>query len=114
MQTLPVHASFMTLVHFCEIVEATTEFFSVWNMKYLSSSFCYPFFPLQYFDTVYCYDVYRVASSVVCPGGRSHCPQNQTCCPSTRGGYLCCPDPNVSILYSLFTAILSSAKLLQM
>ena len=81
--------------------------FSVWNVKYLSScSFLLPFFPQHYFDTVYCY-VYRVASSVVCPGGRSQCPQNQTCCPSTSGAYVCCPDPNVSILYSLFTGIFS-------
>ena len=64
-------------------------------------------FPQLYFDTVYCYDVYRVASSVVCPGGRSQCPQNQTCCPSTSGAYVCCPDPNVSTLYSLFTGIFS-------
>ena len=76
-------------------------FLSAWNVKYLSScSFRYPFFPQHYFDTVCCYDVYRVASSVVCPGGRSQCPQNQTCCPSTSGGYVCCPDPKVSIFSS--------------
>ena len=81
--------------------------FSVWNVKCLSSSFLLLFFPQLCFDTVCCYDVYRVASSVVCPGGRSQCPQNQTCCPSTSGAYVCCPDPNVSILYSLFTGIFS-------
>ena len=34
-----------------------------------------------------------------CPGGKSSCSDNATCCPLPSGGYGCCPLPNVSIEY---------------
>uniref|UniRef100_A0A665VJQ7 Granulins domain-containing protein n=1 Tax=Echeneis naucrates TaxID=173247 RepID=A0A665VJQ7_ECHNA len=33
--------------------------------------------------------------SVKCPDGKSSCPDGSTCCPAQRGGYYCCPAPNV-------------------
>ena len=33
---------------------------------------------------------------VVCPGGQSKCPDGNTCCKLSSGGYGCCPLPNVS------------------
>ena len=61
---------------------------------------------LQYLDPVYHCGVCRVASNVVCPGGKSQCPQNQTCCQAASGSYVCCIYANVSTSCSLFTAIL--------
>ena len=36
-----------------------------------------------------------------CPGGKSSCQDNATCCVLPSGGYGCCPLPNVSIKYML-------------
>lgn len=33
-------------------------------------------------------------NSVVCPGGQSQCPDGNTCCKLSTGGYGCCPLPN--------------------
>ena len=34
--------------------------------------------------------------NVVCPGGKSECPDGNTCCQLSSGQYGCCPLPNVS------------------
>ena len=46
---------------------------------------------------------------MVCPGGKSQCPQNQTCCQAASGSYVCCIYANVSTSCLLFAAILSFA-----
>ena len=44
--------------------------------------------------------------SVVCPGGQVQCPDGNTCCELSSGGYGCCPLPNVS-MQTLLLALLS-------
>ena len=39
-------------------------------------------------------------SSNVCPNGES-CPTGDTCCKSNTGGYGCCPEPNVRLLFCI-------------
>jgi hypothetical protein len=34
------------------------------------------------------------AKNVVCPGGKSQCPEDNTCCKLVSGDYGCCPLPN--------------------
>ena len=36
----------------------------------------------------------KKVSSVICPGGRSQCPDKNTCCPIGGDQYGCCPQPN--------------------
>ena len=35
-------------------------------------------------------------NDVVCPDGKHHCPNDNTCCKLTSGDWGCCPLPDVS------------------
>ena len=34
---------------------------------------------------------------IQCPGGSTTCPDGNSCCDNGKGGYNCCPMPNVSV-----------------